>query len=197
MPKEILVQYLSEKEQDEVLRLRILMQSAPAIKGLKESCMLMIPVEKVDRVLREMKATGMEHRILHRGDRKYVVLFYWKERLATYIKRKDVRTLLAKYGYTDFTLEASLSLLCERVGYFYGEEQTFPHEIGAFLGYPVSDIEGFIKNSGKNFLLSKYWKVYSEFQKTRALFEQYDEAKNQAIRELMDGKNLAQIAGAA
>ena len=38
-------------------------------------------------------------------------------------------------------------------------EQGFPHEIGVFLGYPVEDVEGYMQNDGKNFLLVGYWKM--------------------------------------
>ena len=50
----------------------------------------------------------------------------------------------------------------------------FPHEIGVFLGYPLQDVLGFIKNHGSNCKGMGDWKVYGdlgEAQKTFAKFK--------------------------
>ena len=72
-------------------------------------------------------------------------------------------------------------------------EQGFPHEIGVFLGYPVEDVEGYMQNDGKNFLLVGYWKVYGEKEQALRLFASYDEAREQTVREVLAGKELVQL----
>ena len=37
-------------------------------------------------------------------------------------------------------------------------EADFPHEIGVFLGYPLTDVVGFIENQGRNFTCCGCWK---------------------------------------
>ena len=69
----------------------------------------------------------------------------------------------------------------------------FPHEIGIFLGYPLDDVEGFIKNKGQNFLLNGYWKVYSNKEEKEKIFKAYKKSKayNKALAK--KGYDLAQL----
>jgi len=69
---------------------------------------------------------------------------------------------------------------------------SFPHEIGAFLGYPVEDIRGFISNSGKNCLLCGYWKVYANAEKAQRTFNKYDRCRSILFDKLKSGLDLFQ-----
>lgn len=53
----------------------------------------------------------------------------------------------------------------------------FPHEMGLLLGYPIEDVEGFIKNKGENYLYAGYWKVYKDVEQKKLLFDAYESAK--------------------
>lgn len=66
----------------------------------------------------------------------------------------------------------------------------FPHEIGIFLGYPLADVEGFMKNNGKNYLISGYWKVYQDAPSAILMFQQYKKARDDAIQWILSGKSL-------
>ena len=70
----------------------------------------------------------------------------------------------------------------------------FPHELGVLLEYPLEDVEGFIANAGQNSLASRYWKVYHNPQEAERTFRVYDEAQEQAMREIMNGFALGQVA---
>jgi hypothetical protein len=50
----------------------------------------------------------------------------------------------------------------------------FPHEIGLFLGYPVDDVLGFVKNKGQNYKFCGYWKVYGNVEKAKNNFYCYE-----------------------
>ena len=54
-----------------------------------------------------------------------------------------MRKLLIDQGYSPDDMSSCLKMLVARLN-----EKRFPHEIGAFLGYPIEDVEGFIKNEG-------------------------------------------------
>ncbi len=112
------------------------------------------------------------------GCKKYChILFYDKERLEQYLQRDKHQSFLRKNGYGDLKLEEQLKLLAERYESYQKQGSAFPHEIGLFLEYPLTDIEGFIKHQGKNALESGYWKVYGDVEEARALFQLYDELK--------------------
>lgn len=69
----------------------------------------------------------------------------------------------------------------------------YPHEIGLFLGYPVWDVQDFIKYEGKNYLVCGYWKVYHDVDKALATFDRYQRVRNNAIRGVLSGKQLKDI----
>ena len=87
-----------------------------------------------------------------------------------------------------------LNRLSERIDLYSDGTMQFPHEIGAFLGYPVMDMKGFIEHNGKDFVFSGYWKVYHDVQGAVKLFQRYDEERRQTIREVIMGKSIREIA---
>lgn len=51
--------------------------------------------------------------------------------------------------------------------------ETFPHEIGLFLGYPPADVAAFIRNRGKNYAALGLWKSYVDPDHARAVWARY------------------------
>ena len=80
---------------------------------------------------------------------KCLVLFYRPEQLEAYLGSPEVSKLIREYGYADMNLEEMLMRLSGRAADFAARGMGFPHEIGAFLGYPAEDVRGFIENEGK------------------------------------------------
>lgn len=126
---------------------------APTLAGIKTASMFCIPLEDAgcletqvaqwDAVLR---GKGLSLRMLRRqGDRALLYLFR-PARLQQDLDQPGVRSLLARYGYRAFQAEEALAQLQTRLR----EQGGFPHEIGLFLGYPLGDVAGFIRNRGKN-----------------------------------------------
>lgn len=87
-----------------------------------------------------------------------------------------------------------LKRLSNRIMMYCGGQIEFPHEIGAFLEYPVEDVRGFLENKGENFLYSGYWKVYHNPSKTIKLFEYFDIVREWTLREIMNGKTIREVA---
>lgn len=106
---------------------------------------------------------------------------------------------LKKRGYlqegedNSFCIFCVLSRLSARVREYYRTKEKFPHEIGVLLGYPTADVEGFIKNEGKNCLFTGYWKVYQNEQKAKCIFAAFDEVREVTVREVLEGKELLHI----
>lgn len=96
----------------------------------------------------------------------------------------------------DFTIliYKLLKRLSDRIMMYCGGNIEFPHEIGAFLEYPVEDVRGFLENKGENFLYSGYWKVYHNPSSTIKLFKYYDMVREHTLREIMNGKTIREIA---
>ena len=64
--------------------------------------------------------------------------------------------------------------------------------VGLFLGYPVDDVTGFIQNKGRNYLLCGYWKVYSDENRARRIFSNYDKCRNYLCNKLAQGESIYQ-----
>ena len=195
MPKEMILEYLALNEKEEKLKLCLVMETAPLLKGMKQSCILVVTPENLKSIRRELKKTDISCAVLHTREKKEVIMLYRAQAMEQYLQEEKVKKFLQNYGYRCKSLSDYIALLRLRVVCFYEKSHTFPHEIGAFLGYPIQDVEGFIENAGKNYLLSGYWKVYSNMQAAKELFRKFDEAKDSATRELLDGKQLYEIAG--
>ena len=100
--------------------------------------------------------------------------------LERYLFKEENRTFLNSIGYETESVELMLLSLRERM-----EEDSFPHEIGVFLGYDLSDIKSFIE--GKECLYVGYWKVYSNVEEKMEIFDKYTRCKNAVMRMIDKG----------
>ncbi len=194
MPTEAILNYLSSHEELGKLQLHVVMQCAPVLKKLKMSGILMVPSVHTKDVLNFFRSTDISAVVLSRGGKKDVIFIYRAGWLSSYLSRREVREFLDQYGYHCQNVEEYIAVLAQRVTYFHQCQQTFPHEMGVFLGYPMEDVLGFIRYSGKSFKMSGYWKVYGNVKKTKKLFEAFDSAREQAVEELFSGKKVYEIA---
>ncbi|MEA5003978.1 MAG: DUF3793 family protein [Christensenella sp.] len=165
---------------------------APTLAGKKPASLVAFSKNKIDAEKWLYWYTqGMQKRGVHFfelcdcEDRKLVLIY--SERLLKKILRKpNVRAYLLGCGYQQASLHAMLKRLALRVQ----QSGDFPHEIGLFLGYPLSDVLGFIRHGGKNYKLSGPWKVYAGKKKAQRLFESY-RACTDAFDDLIEnGKTI-------
>ncbi len=168
--------------------------SAPTLLGVK--CANLISFDRnentIAEYLYEFKAKLSENGLaaiqLCRCRKRTLVYIYNEKMLTAWLSMPQVQQFLSEYGYTcDMSLEQKLRRLSGRISC-----GSFPHEIGAFLGYPVDDIRGFISNSGKNCLLCGYWKVYENVEKARQTFQTYDRCRETLFDRLNHGMSLYQ-----
>ena len=75
-------------------------------------------------------------------------------------------------------------------------EEEFPHEIGVFLGYPLEDVEGFIRHRGRNFSLCGYWKVYGDPEEAQIKFERYRCCTVHCMEQLRSGVSIIRMIAA-
>ena len=86
------------------------------------------------------------------------------ERLA----RADVQAFLKERGYERTDLESCIAMLKSRAC-----PESFPHEIGVFLDYPLADVIAFIRNKGENCPLTGCWKAYTNECEAMRIFQRY------------------------
>ena len=194
MSKEVVSYMLSGMDNMKSLQVQLILQCAPFLKGIKIACILNITEENSRELYEILEGTGIKFKILTRNHGKCLVLLYRRESFSRYLKRTDVREFLGSYGYEDVEPEKMLERLSKRVCQYSDGEICFPHEIGAFLDYPIDDVKCFIEKDGKDSLFSGYWKVYNNPVRAKMIFWAYDKAKTSAVNEYLIGKNIRDIA---
>lgn len=187
------VNYFVIGNEIEKLRLQIVISCAPVIKEIKAGGMIILSKDMAGIVWNSLLKSELSVHILYQSSQKIILYVYQKELLTSVLKKPNVQEFLKIYGYLEEDTQAKLKILTERVKTFYREKEEFPHEIGVFLEYPLEDVIGFIKNQGRHFLLSGYWKVYHDIEKAKEIFRSYDRAKEELVKDILDGKTLTEL----
>ena len=173
------------------LEMSLATHTAPALMGIKCANLISVPINEAELnpYLKKLARTShLRMRVLCRCDSKALLYVYHEMMLELQLSRPEIKRFLRHYGYRDnMTLDEMLALLSERV-----KCGSFPHEIGIFLGYPLEDVDGFIKNKGKNFLMCGCWKVYGNVENARKTFEAYGRCRDILCDKLKQGFDLFQ-----
>lgn len=116
---------------------------------------------------------GVRVRVLASCPRGCKVYVYRPVMLADRLARPEIRCFLAQMGYEGMDLEECLTELEGRM--LCGD--SFPHEIGIFLDYPLEDVIGFIEHGGRCCSCAGCWKAYGDAQEARRRFELYGKCR--------------------
>ena len=161
-------------------------QCAPVMFGIKPSNLLIIDPGYDPVLMSVVAGTGLKIRCFYFGGGRQVWFMYQEKMLIRYLSRPENREFMQEYGYTaDMSLGQILMHAAQRFREYKKGLAPFPHEMGIILGYPLEDVNGFMCNQGKNYLLSGYWKVYYRPANARRIFKEYDEATERMIKELV------------
>ena len=96
--------------------------------------------EVIQTLSRRFAGKGFAFILLREDEERLLVYVCHRARLEKYLFAPDVRAFLARFGYEYGSVEEALKQLKCRMS---GE---FPHEIGVFLGYPLGDVCGFLRD---------------------------------------------------
>lgn len=175
--------------------LKLAFHTAPTLLGIKCASLVSLSSAEFDLDFhtqyfnRKAAAKGLKSRILCNCKNRASVLVYSEKLLGKRLADDAVRSVLAEYGYPEnYSLDECLDRLSKRIR----ESETFPHEIGVFLGYPVEDVVGFIENRGENFKLCGAWKVYGSVENAKRTFSNYDKCRNFLCNKLNEGADIYQ-----
>ena len=166
--------------------------AAPTLMGEKCGSLLSLSEEEFDirgnaeLFLGEMSGLGLRMRVIPKKCGRSLVYVYSVSLLEERLRCRAVRSFLGKYGYSGAAdSEQLLDRLCGRL-----EADSFPHEIGIFLDYPLEDVEGFIRNCGKDCKFCGLWKVYGDVERAKQMFERYRCCRAELCGQLESGKKL-------
>ena len=138
---------------------------------------------------RELEVKGLSFLTLTNAKEEKLLLVYRRKRLWEELQDETAQRLLQMLGYPEgATLDELLTHLKKRF-----RSTDFPHEVGLFLSYPPLDVEGFIRDGGKNPMLSGLWKVYSSADRAIKLFSMYGRCRDIYRTMYRNGTSIARL----
>lgn len=224
MPTEAVLHQLSSRKVTESLTMQIILHCAPVLKKVKMSSMFTVPAAYLRFVRSLFQGTQIKVKCLCQGAGRAVVYVYRESEVQQCLKDPAVIAFLQKFGYRcrdgkkyldvekwidaeqdpdseehidvekGMNTEECLAYLSQRVSLSAQGMESYPHEMGIFLGYPLEDVREFMLRGGKDSLYTGYWKVYADVEQAKETFRTYDTAKESAVMEYMAGKTIQQIA---
>ena len=143
---------------------------------------------------KKLNKKGIYIELLYECENRVLVMVYRRNRLCDYLNNESIKKLLQSYGYPkNFSLDLYLDFLKKRINEQYADGKDFPHEIGAFLGYPIHDIYGFIYHKNEGCLLTGEWKVYAQAEQAEKIFCRYQLCRKAILKRVNEGKTLEQL----
>ncbi|MGP1612656.1 MAG: DUF3793 family protein [Catonella sp.] len=173
--------------------LQLALQCAPVIAGMKISNLLTISAKKIGDLSEILEHTGLSFRIIYPGKKRLVILVYREGELRKYLNYAKVKAFISECGYEHTDINKIFPRFVRNYISYMENKKNFPHELGLLLGYPIEDVEGFIRNNGKNYLHSGYWKVYKDAETKIRLFKDYEKVQTEMVRLLYEGEDIAGI----
>ena len=155
-----------------------------------------LALEKLPALQKTLAARGIRIRILKNCPKTETLLFFVfrTEMCRRILEDRASRAFLRAGGYdTEHGMDALLDQFSEKICL----RESFPHEIGVLLGYPLADVIGFIRNGGRNCRGQGCWKSYSDPAGAMRSQEMYRKCTRIYKRLFAAGTPLTKLAVAA
>ena len=166
MEAEVVRYLLKEEKGKRAVLARLVLYCAPFLKRLKISAMIWMPEELLEELETLIDEMGILCERMDQKSGKVLIFLYREETLCRYLMRESQEAFLLNCGYQKGNL---------------------------FLGYSFEDVEGFAGISGKECMMTGYWKVYGHRAEKEMLFMIYDQVKMWAVNEFLAGKTAGEI----
>ena len=156
-------------------------QCAPVLAGLKPAGLFRYETRDCADLARRVRSwneqlasKGLSVRVLKGCVRthQFLIYVYREARLRAIFADEAVRAFLAREGYQLPQEQEQTGIMLTQLSRRLCCSAEFPHEIGVFLGYPLTDVVGFIENRGRNFTCCGCWKAYGDPNAARRHFAQ-------------------------
>ncbi len=172
---------------------QLILECAPLIVGLRISTLIIVDNRDMHTICNLLRKSALSYYVIHRTTDKTTMLLFHRQKLKAYFTDSRVRRFLSEAGYTAFGLREVMYGFGKRYADYRCGKQKFPHELGLLLGYPVEDVEGYIRNDGKNALFTGCWKVYAHVAEKRQLFRMFELSKELLIELVNNGVSVPEI----
>ncbi|WP_101697375.1 DUF3793 family protein [Clostridium minihomine] len=140
-----------------------------------------------------LNSRGVYLELLHCSSSRALIYVYRASALEMDLSRPEAVCFLTQYGYLPGHLQDCIEHLKTRISL----TNSFPHEIGLFLGYPLEDVAEFIRNQGRNCKCCGIWKVYHNEPEAKKIFAKIDKCREIYTKLFCGGRSVLQLTIAA
>ena len=175
----------------------IIQNCSPTLAGIKTGSLFSVRItedmdicKEVGKLNDELGKKGLRIVSLKRTAEFALIYMYRPNFLRKDFKDPQALNILKSRGYDCENPESCIVQLVEHLK----KDDSFPHEIGLFLGYPPSDVKGFIEDHNKGVKCCGCWKAYSEPEKAKNTFIRFRKCTENYREMNKRGKSLAQLA---
>ncbi len=172
---------------------------SPTLAGIKTASLF--SYEYSDKKIMMAEVRAVNHKFVKKGiylipvmgEKNRFLLYVYRPRLLEQdLKNDEISALLSAIGYEVDNPCTCVRYLRDR---FEGMKcnQEFPHEIGAFLGYPPEDVKGFIRNKGEYYKCVGNWKVYGDEKEALNMFKKYKKCTMDYVARYKTGNSLESL----
>lgn len=81
MPTNLMIQFFSDTEECKKIQMRLVLQAAPFLKGMKESALLSVSNSMLDEMCRLLQSLSVKWFLLYGDNKKQMLLLYRQEQL--------------------------------------------------------------------------------------------------------------------
>ncbi|MFI3227403.1 MAG: DUF3793 family protein [Clostridia bacterium] len=173
----------------------IIRHCAPTLAGMKVGSLFSYRFSCKKEILDDIKkrnellnSRGIYFKILKMYDNFALIYVFRRKKLEEILENAEIRDFLSQNGYYAFDLEKALEILEENL-----KANDFPHEIGVFLDYPLSDIKAFIEFKGANPKYVGCWKAYSNEDCARKITEKFKKCTNVYCKKFAEGTDIIRL----
>ena len=168
---------------------------SPTLAGIKIGSLFSCRYDTTESLLdfveeqdRHLAARGVRLVLVRRQKNLALIYVYRTRQLQQLLADPDVQEFLRGCGYTDFRIGPCLNQLRRRLA-----REDFPHDIGIFLGYPLSDVQAFIDNKGANCPCVGVWKAYTNILEAQRTFQCYRRCTEVYCQRFQAGTDITRL----
>ena len=179
-----------------MLKDTLVAQCAPTLAGIKTGNIFSVKntevslVEEMRELNRILTKKGLRLIPIQKKDKFTLIYVYRPYFLKRDLNNPEAQRILKGKGYH---IGNDNQLVVQLVWHLMNDKE-FPHEIGLFLGYPPSDVKGFMESPSEGVKSVGCWKVYSNPEHAKKVFESYKICTDIYCEECRKGKSLENLA---
>ena len=168
---------------------------SPTLAGLKTGSLVLVRYPGAEELTRDLRDINL--RLAGKGLRTVplrfrggtALVYAYRPSMLGQDLSGEAAEELRKLGYDTEDPGRAVARLVSRIAH----SDSFPHEIGFFLGYPAEDVLGFMRYGGRHCKLTGYWKVYGDVEGALRCFRRYRKCSEVYSECYRRGRSLEQL----